>query len=78
MAARKISFEEKTITISPELSGETDSVTLLSVVDTGTAIKASLRVMNIKFEKTLWEGAQYQPLVEWTQSQIDNKIIEVL
>ena len=78
MAARKITFEEKTITISPELSGETDNVTLLSVVDTGTAIKANLRVMNIKFEKTLWEGAQYKPLNEWTQLEIDNRIIELL
>lgn len=78
MAARKITFEEKTITISPELSGETDNVTLLSVVDTGTVIKANLKVMNIKFEKTLWEGAQYQPLVEWSELQIDNRIIEVL
>jgi hypothetical protein len=47
-------------------------------VDTGTAIKAKLRVLNIPFEKVLWEGAQYQPLASWTQLQIDNRIIEVL
>jgi hypothetical protein len=76
--AREIIFEEKTITISPELSGETDNVTLMEVVDTGTSIKAKLRVMNIRFEKILWEGAQYQPLADWTPLQIDNKIIEVL
>jgi len=78
MAARKITFEEKTITISPEVSGETDNVTLLNVVDTGSAIKAKLRVMMISFEKTLWQGASYKPLAEWTQLEIDNKIIDVL
>lgn len=75
---RRIIFEEKTITISPELSGETDNVTLIEMIDTGSIIKAKLRVMNISFEKTLWEGAQYQALNQWSELQIDNRIIEVL
>lgn len=78
MAARKITFEEKNIIVSPELSGETDNVTLVEVNDTGTSIKAKLRVLNISFEKTLWDGAQYQPLASWTELQIDNRIIELL
>lgn len=78
MVARKITFEEKTIIVSPEISGETDNVTLLNMVDTGTAIEADLIIMNIQFKKILWEGAQYQPLADWTELQIDNKIIELL
>lgn len=78
MTPRKITFEERSIIVSPEISGETENVTLIDLEDTGTVIKAKLKVMNIRFEKTLWEGAQYQPLASWTQQQIDNRIIEVL
>lgn len=78
MTPRRIAFEEKTITVSPEISGETENVTLMDVVDTGSVIKAKLRVLHIPFEKILWEGAQYQPLDQWTNLQIDNRIIELL
>jgi len=72
----------KTVTIRPAVAAVTTTITeinVLRIVDTGDSVFADL-VINATAPKkiTLWEGAAYISIGDWTQAQANARIEALL
>lgn len=77
MATRIISFTEKDVTVDDK-TFTLDKVLLTKIIDTSSKIVAILRIAFVSKQIILWEGASYKPINEFTEQEIDNRIIELI
>ena len=81
---RTILFEEREVVIRkamgsfPEVKKATTELEVIRVVDTGIDIRAFLSVDNISFCRVLSDSKDYKPLVEWSEVDVNNKIMDLL
>lgn len=71
----------KTIITQPavaELTETFSELTLVYTIDDGKSVKAFITYNGIDNTLTLWEGAEYTAIGDWTQEQANTKIIELL
>lgn len=73
-----IEFPEKEVNITSNMTEVIDNVNVMFVEDTGTKIVASFRIALLSFKRDLWTGGAYKPLSEWTESEINSRIIQVI
>jgi hypothetical protein len=79
-----ILFEErevilrKTLGNIPEVKKLCTELSVLQIIDTGIDIRLSLMIDNTPFARMLCKRENYKPLSEWTEVEINNKIMEVL
>lgn len=76
---RTINFIEKNVTVNGK-QVSVDSVILVRLIDdsVGEKIKAVVKVLFFCRTITLFEGQNYKPINEYTQQEIDNRIIELI
>lgn len=81
---RTILFEEREVVLRkaigsiPAISKVCTELEVLQIIDTGIDIRLSLSIDNTNFARMLCNRAAYKPLVEWTEVEINNKIIDIL
>ena len=64
--------------IREEISITTDNVNLEYIKDDGTQVIALIRVENESKILTLWSGQDYAEVGQYTDDDIDRRIIELL
>ena len=81
---RTILFEEREVVIRkaigsiPEVKKITTELTVVNIVDTGIDVRAFLSIEGIPFARPLCNRSNYRPLSEWTEVEINNKLIDIL
>lgn len=76
---RTINFIEKNVNINGN-QVPIDSVMFVRLIDdsVGEKIKAVVKVLFFCRTITLFDGQNYKPINEYTQQEIDNRIIELI
>lgn len=69
--------ETKTTIIQPEVSISFNEITLKELIDDGSSVIAYLSINNMYKRYTLWEGAAYTAIGDWTQAQAEARIVEL-
>jgi hypothetical protein len=81
---RILDFDNKDITIRqahgklPLLVVNANTLTILTIRDTGKSIVAYLMVDGKNMVKVLWENQAYSPIDNWTQEQVNTRILELI
>ena len=72
--------EEKTIQIVKEEKIEvvTNKVTIQQVIDNNTAVFAVIEINTNIVTLCLWEGEAYINIGNWTDTDVNNKILELI
>lgn len=64
-----------------EVSIDTDKISIDSIIDTGNSVISKISFFNengYTKELILWEGQDYINIGDWTDSDVNSKIIELL
>jgi hypothetical protein len=75
---RAIYFTEKDVTLRNNEVITLDRVLLIKVTDVSSKIVATVKVWFTTKQFILFEGGSYKPLNEFTEQEINNRIIEIL
>lgn len=81
---RILLFEEREVVLCkafgnlPEVKKLCTELEVLQIIDTGIDIRLSLSINSINFSRMLCNRDTYKPLVEWTEEEVNNKIIDIL
>jgi len=81
---RKLNFDEKNILVRKAIGHlvainiTSSNVNVIDVIDTRNDIRVYLKIDNYIFSRILWKGLDYNPLSEFNQQEIDNRIIDLI
>ncbi|HTA62778.1 MAG TPA: hypothetical protein VK835_09995 [Bacteroidia bacterium] len=70
----------KTIVLVAQVATDTNSVSIDSVIDDGQSVVANLSfgISNSNKQLTLWSGTDYTNIGQWTDTDVNNRIIALL
>jgi len=68
---------EVEIIIRESLKVTTDTIQIKQLIDDGKSVKAVISADNKNTIITLWEDQSYTNIGQWTDSDVENKIIEL-
>jgi hypothetical protein len=67
----------QTIVIKPEETKTLEKLTVMRMVDLPAQKKVKVFVKELKEPVTLWEGAEYDSIGQWTDSDVQAKLTEL-
>jgi len=75
---KTLTFTEKSINIRPNLSVTATELKIIGINNMCEKVVAHIFIGGYPKCIVLWEGIDYKPMSEWTEVEINNKIMEVL
>jgi hypothetical protein len=67
----------KTVVVTPEKTKTFNTLTVMRMVDLPAQKKVKVFVKELKEPVTLWEGAEYDSIGQWTDSDVQAKLTEL-
>lgn len=69
---------QKTIRVQQPIDYTVSSVKLIQTIDNGISVLGIVEVEGHRLELTLWEGQAYTNIAQWTDSDVETRIKELL